>query len=122
MVNKKEIDINGNLLHEVGMRLVPHSPKVISTLMFPMTRINHNFSGETLLIEVPSFLAVELYRNETIPQKQDTPVVVKLDGIHIGSFLIQDVIYPNDTAKNSIRFKFVKLDDLEQAIAPTVNS
>ena len=91
------------------MRLEPYNPGTISTLKYPVTRIDHKFSEGQLLIEIPSFLAVELYRKGTLPQKQDTPVAVKLDGTPIGSFLIKDVIYPNDTAKNSIQFKLAKL-------------
>lgn len=109
MNKNKSVEINGELLHEVGMRLEPYSPNTNATLKFPMTRIDHNFYETKLLIEIPSFLAVELYRKGTFPQKQDTPITVKLDGIPIGSFFIQEVIYPNDVAKNSIQFKLAKL-------------
>lgn len=97
-----------NRSNYVRLDIEPHSPSTISTLKYPMTRIAHNFCEELLLIEIPSFLAVELYRKGTFPQKQDTPIAVKLDGIPIGLFLIQDVIYPNDIAKNTIQFKLSK--------------
>ncbi len=109
MKKNTAIDINGNLLHKVGIPLEPHNPRTISTLKYPKTRIDHSFLEERLLIEIPSFLAVELYRKGIFPQQQDTPIAIKLDGVFIGSFLIQDVIYPNDTAKNSIQFKLAKL-------------
>jgi len=100
----KGIEINGNKLHEVGLYQNPYTPGVCVTLRYPKNNIKYNFEKDKNYVEVPSLLAVELYRRGIIPQNSNEPVIIKESGRTVGTFLVRKLIYPDPCSHAGVRF------------------
>ena len=107
----KGIEINGNKLHEVGLYQRPHAPGVSVTLRYPKQRIQYSFEIGKSYIEVPSLLAVELYRSGIIPQNLGGTLIIKESGRQVGVFLVKKVIYPDFCANEGVRFELEKTNE-----------
>lgn len=92
MVN---IAIDGHYLHEVKIPLVPHSEGTTSYLLYPEYRIDIIIDADKLLLTIPAFLSVELYRKAIIPQDSSKSMSIEIDGKEMGNFLVVDFRYPN---------------------------
>lgn len=101
----KGIEINGNKLHEVGLYQKPHAPGVCVTMRYPKNRIQYSFEVDKSYVEVPSLLAVELYRGGIIPQNSGGPLIIKESGREVGVFLVKKVIYPDSCSNDGVRFE-----------------
>jgi len=107
----KGIEINGIKLHEIGLYQTPHAPGVIVTLRYPKQNIKYSFELGRSFVEVPSLLAVELYRGGIISQKKDEHLIIKESGRNIGTFIIKKVIYPNSCSHDGIRFELERTNE-----------
>ena len=102
-----EIEINGARLHEIGMPLEPHTPGVIATLRYPKERMRISEEGDDLLLEIPSFLLLELFRQNVLPLEK-APFQLSLGGRNKGSFIIEDLRYPSEPGGELIKVKVRK--------------
>jgi len=87
------IAINGRKLHEVRMPLEPYRNGVVSSLLYPKTRIKFSLEEDTLRLAIPPLLGMELYRSGILPQDTETPVTIVIGGRHKGQFMVIDVRY-----------------------------
>ncbi len=94
------VSINDHQLHEVEMLLMPYSSNTASYLKYPEHRIEARIVGDQLLLWIPAFLALELYRRAILPQDPTQPVTIHLRGKNMGRFVIIDFRYPNTLAQN----------------------
>ncbi|MEI8248638.1 MAG: hypothetical protein WCI51_22600 [Lentisphaerota bacterium] len=92
----ESISLNGHKLHEVAMPLVPYYENSVASLSYPKHRMRCARTDELLVLKLPAFLALELYRQAILPQAQTEAVTVKIGGKLIGKFIIVDFRYPND--------------------------
>jgi len=97
------IEINGKKLHEIELYQEPYNPGTVVRLRYPKSQIRYNLEQGNEFIDVPAFLAIELYRSCILSQEQDSLVVVNENGKHIGDFFIERVIYPN-SLENRVQF------------------
>lgn len=102
-----EIEINGTGLHEIGMPLEAHTPGVIATLRYSKERMRISEEGDDLLLEIPSFLLLELFRQNVLPLEK-SPFQLSLGGKSRGSFIIEDLRYPSETGGELIKIKVRK--------------
>jgi hypothetical protein len=56
--------------------------------------------GDKLFLNIPTFLALELYRRAIFPQDPSKSISVRISGKDVGKFLILDLRYPNDYEKS----------------------
>jgi len=63
-------------------------------LLYPEHRIKIKIEMDKIIIKLPSFLALELFRSAIIPQNEDEAFPVRLDGKDIGLFRVIDLRYP----------------------------
>jgi hypothetical protein len=92
----KSVSLNDHRLHEVQMPLVPYSEYSSSYLRYPKHRIQCERKGDELVLKLPSFLALELYRQGILPQGNTEKITIEIGGKRIGKFVIVDFRYPND--------------------------
>ncbi len=92
----KGISLNGNKLHEIQMPLVPYSKGTSAYLKYPKHRIQCERMDKGIVLKLPAFLALELYRLSILPQEQTKYVTVEISGKKIGRFVVVDFRYPND--------------------------
>jgi hypothetical protein len=52
--------------------------------------------GDKLFLNIPTFVALELYRRAIFPQDTSKSVSVKISGKDVGRFLIIDLRYPEE--------------------------
>ncbi len=107
----KGISINEHKLHEVEMPLEPYKKGVVSHLRYPKHRIHHELVGEKLHLNLPCFLALEMYRTGILPQNNERFVTVRISGKHVGKYRVIDVRYPNSMSYNSetIQIEFLRV-------------
>ncbi len=96
----KGISINDHKLHDVQMLLVPYNKGLVSSLLYPKHRIKFEIIADNLNLEIPGFLALELYRTGILPQNTAECVIVKVSGKKIGQFKIVNFRYPNSHSRN----------------------
>lgn len=111
ILTMKGIEINGSKLHEVGLYQNPYSPSVCVTLRYPKSRIRYSLEISKSYLEVPSLLAVELYRGGIIPQNPDKPLIIKESGRKVGVFLVKKVIYPSSCSDQLVRFELDRINE-----------
>ncbi len=58
----KGISLNGIKLHEVRMKLAPYSKGTVSYLLYPKDRMKFDFIENSMNLEIPSLLIIELFR------------------------------------------------------------
>ncbi len=95
----KGISINGHYLHEIKMLMVP-SNNAIRLLSYSKHIMKFEIVGDKLFLNIPTFLALELFRRVIFPQDPSKSVSVKISGKDVGRFLILDLRYPNDYEKS----------------------
>lgn len=88
------VSVNGHKLHEVEMLLTSYSENTLSYLKYPEHRIETKLERDKLLLRIPAFLAIELYRRAILPQNPEEDVSVNIDGRDIGRFVVVDFRYP----------------------------
>jgi len=88
------ISINGYYLHEIKMLMVPDG--AIRLLSYSKHKMQFEIVGDKLFLNIPTFVALELYRRAIFPQDPSKSVSIKISGKEIGRFLILDLRYPND--------------------------
>ena len=93
------ISINGYYLHEVQMLIEP-SNDTIRLLSYPKHRMQFEIVGDKLFLNIPTFLALELYRRTIFPQDPSKSIYVKISGKDVGRFLIINLRYPDDYEKS----------------------
>ena len=99
----ESISLNGHKLHEVKMLLVPYyGENSISYLSYPLRRMRCERKDECLVLTLPVFLTLELYRQAILPQTQSEPITVEIDGSVIGYFSIVDFRYSTDHSETII--------------------
>ncbi len=96
----KGISINDHKLHDVQMPLTPYKKGMVSYLKYPKHRIKFEFTADNLHLEIPGFLALELYRTGILPQNAAESVTVKVSGKKVGQFKVVDFRYPNSQSRN----------------------
>jgi hypothetical protein len=89
-----KIAINGRNLHEVEMKHEKYDKGTNSYLLYPEHRIKIKRVMDKIIVKLPSFLALELFRSAIIPQNEDEAFPVRLDGKDIGLFRVIDLRYP----------------------------
>jgi len=94
------ISINGRKLHEVEMLLTPYSENTVSYLKYPEHRIESKIERDKLLLRIPAFLAIELYRRAILPQNPAEDVTVHINEREIGQFVVIDFRYPHSLAED----------------------
>jgi hypothetical protein len=104
------IEINGNKLHEIGLYQRSHVPGVVVTMRYPINKIKFSFEESNFYVEIPSLLAVELYRGAIIPQKSEVPFIIKKSGRSMGAFFVKKIIYPS-YANDGVRFELERTNE-----------
>ena len=92
----ESISLNGHNLHEVTMPLMPYYENSVASLRYPKPKMRCARTDELLVLKLPAFLTLELYRQAILPQAQTEAIIVKIGGKLIGKFIIVDFRYPND--------------------------
>jgi hypothetical protein len=90
----KGISINGIKLHEVQMLTAPHHGGIVSYLSYPRNRIHLVKREQEVILSIPPFLAIELYRSNILPQNTETSFSVHVSGKKIGEYKVTDFRYP----------------------------
>ena len=88
------IVINSKRLDQVRMPLTPWSEGTVSYLSYPKTQLRFSIVEETLRLEVPPLLGMEMYRSGVLPQDPRVPVTISIGGRRRGTFVVVDVRYP----------------------------
>ncbi len=107
----KGIEINGHKLHEVSLYQTPFAPNVCVSLRYPKQNIKYSFEAGESYIEVPSLLAIELYRSGIIPQKSEEHLIIKESGRGVGIFIVKRIIYPRYHSDAGVRFELEKSNE-----------
>jgi hypothetical protein len=97
MVN---VSINGYKLHQVEMPLISYSENTVSYLKYPEHRIKCEIEDDKLLLRIPGFLALELYRRAILPQNPSKDVSVQINEKNIGQFVVIDFRYPHSLVQD----------------------
>lgn len=98
----KDIAINGILLHEVQMLMVPYQKGTASYLRYPSSRIDVQTHGNEIRVSIPPMLAIEMYREGILPQNKNKSLPVSIDGKECGTYLISDFRYPDNSSHNDV--------------------
>jgi hypothetical protein len=93
----RTIAINGTKLDEVRMPMKPPGNNTLAYLSYPMSQIRCSRDVCGLCLSVPAYLAVELYRIGILPQDENLPVEISIDGRAPGWYTVSDVRYPDRT-------------------------
>jgi hypothetical protein len=93
----RTIAINGTKLDEVRMPMKPPDNKTVAYLSYPISQIRCSRDACGLCLVVPAYLAVELYRICILPQDENLPVEISIDGRASGWYTVSDVRYPDRT-------------------------
>lgn len=96
-----KVIINGHKIHEIRMPLTPYENGLVSSISYPDHRIEALFIEGMLVLRMPAFLALELYRRAILPQYGEESVSISLGRKNLGHFRIIDFHYPNFHAKDS---------------------
>jgi len=78
------------------MLLMPYYENSVACLSYPKHKMQCAKKDELLVLKLPVFLTLELYRQAILPQAQNEAIAVKIGGKLIGKFIIVDFRYPND--------------------------
>lgn len=92
----ESISLNGHKLHEVTMPLMPYYENSVASLRYPKPRMRCARTDELMVLKLPAFLTLELYRQAILPQTRTEAVTIKIGGKLIGKYIIVDFRYPND--------------------------
>ena len=102
----KSLSINGQKLHEVQMLLLPYNYGTISYLQYPKHRITYRVDENFVVVEIPSMLALELFRKGVLTSDENAEITLSISGKKIGKFVIDDFRYPkNHSDIITIKFK-----------------
>ena len=82
------------------MLLTPYSKNTVSYLKYPEHRIESRIEKDKLLLRIPAFLAIELYRRAILPQNPAEDVSVHINEKDIGRFVVIDFRYPYSLAQD----------------------
>lgn len=96
----KGVSINGKKLHEVQMKLESYNKGTVCHLRYPKTRIQFEPTESGMLLQIPSFLALELFRVGIVPQNPDDIFPVSIGKKRIGFFQVVDCHYPNTLSRD----------------------
>ena len=105
----KGISINGMKLHEVKMLTVPYDRRTVSYLLYPKNRINLVNNNQEIILSIPPFLAIELYRLKILPQDEETSFPVHVSGKKIGIYRVVDFRYPNSISTDLVSITMSKV-------------
>jgi hypothetical protein len=98
----KGLAIGGHKLHEVHMLMTPYNKGVVSHLLYPKNRIKLERTETGIVLKIPPFLAIELYRRGIFPQDSNESFSVAISGKKIGNFRIADLRYPHSAGDSSV--------------------
>ena len=102
-----EITINGRNLHEVRMPLMPHAPGIISSLSYPKERMRISENENEILIQIPSFLTLELLRQGILLMEKSFELGIR--GKSKGKFTVVDLSYPTEPGNELINIRVRKV-------------
>jgi hypothetical protein len=88
-----EIAVNGQLLHEISMKLRPYNVNVSGSTLYPAHRMQIQYKPDGLHLNVPGLLAVQLYFQGIISQDKEQEIIISIDGNPIGKYKIIDLLY-----------------------------
>ena len=96
-------------MHEVRMLLQPYGNNTISYLQYPKHRISYEVDENTVVIKLPSMLALELFRTGVLTPDRNDQIKISISGKSIGKYVIDDFRYPKDHSDIiTIKFKRIK--------------
>ena len=104
------IEINGNKLYDIRLHQRSFDPGITVTMRYPEHRIQYCFKIGVSYIEVPSLLAVELYRIGIIPQNPEKTFFIKENGRQVGIFFVKKVVYPDSLSNDVVRFELERIN------------
>ena len=88
------------------MPLFPYSNGTISYLQYPKHRITYKVDENSVVVEIPSMLALELFRKGVLTSNKNAEITLSISGKKIGKFVIDDFRYPkNHSDIITIKFK-----------------
>ncbi len=91
------------------MKLEPYSEGTISYLKYPKHRIKFNSVENSINLEIPSFLIIELIRLQILPVNTNKSVQISVSGKNIGKYRISEFVYPNSIATEEVLIRFEKI-------------
>ena len=102
-----EIVINGRKLHEVRMPLQPHAPGVVCSLSYPKERMRLSENENEILLQVPSFLTLEIVRQGILPMEKSFELGI--GGKSRGKFTVVELSYPTEPGDELINIRIGKV-------------
>ena len=92
----KSLSINGQKLHEVKMLLVPYNSSTVSYLQYPKNRISYQVNENSVVVEIPSMLTLELFRKGVLTSDENAEITLSISGKKVGKYIIDEFRYPNN--------------------------
>lgn len=104
--NMNNISINGVMIADVQMPLEPHTEGVVSYLRYTENRLHYQVAENAILLHIPAFLCIQLYRESIPPIDAAQSVDVRIGKEVCGLYTIADFRYPNDIGNEYVRIRF----------------